>query len=786
MESTARIRLRLLGRLSLAHGDDQASIRLSTRKAGGLLAYLALSHDQTATREQLATLLWGSCSDQRARQSLRQALVLLRKELPAPDYLLADTKVIRLQPGFWDVDAIEFEELSKSGDAQDLFHAATLFGGEFLSGLNIEEEGFGEWAREQQQRMQLAAARLCETFASRPELVQDGEQAIDVTERLLALDPLREDWQRIALMLYARYRGKNEALAQAEVFAAVLQRELGIAPAKETRALIETIRERDLALDRPPTDIAARKWGHTESVSAPPISLAEPRAVKVFADVREPRRRSRFPFSGSVAVALSVIGALFLGAIGLFYMQLGAIDHTANATAAATRDPRLGTAQSQAIPGGIVDPWASPRSLSKDGAMTATANKAIIPILVLPFKTFGETAGSTELLADMVTDDLTNLLSRVLFMRVISRQTALTFKGQPVDVAAVGAELQVRYVLDGSIRMLGDKLRVNVELIDPKTRLPVWSARIDRETLDRNSTVDEIVGRLARELQFDISAVESARRSDDADADTLAYRGWAALTQIDLHGYKQAESYFRQALERDPQNLSAELGLGAYHARIGVHILDDEPDAHREKARDILQDVIRRDPRSSIAYEYLGLTLGYLRTLPQSVEAYERAIELDPSNASAHAHIGFALARTGRPAEGLVHIRYAMRLSPRDPIMPAWFEFVGYTELELNQLEQAAGDFRRSTELNPGYPRAWAGLAAAHALAGRTSEARGDVERLKTFAPTLDAQALLDRFGRHKASREHEGLKLALGIREAASGSVQTSARVTPHPEINQ
>src|SRR5262249_6256227 len=121
---------------------------------------------------------------------------------------------------------------------------------------------------------------------------------------------------------------------------------------------------------------------------------------------------------------------------------------------------------------GTIDPWASPQAPSKaTGETTAIANKAIIPILVLPFKTFGAAAGSTELLADMVTDDLTNLLSRVQFMRVISRQTALTFKGQPVDVAAVGAELHVRYVLDGSMRMHGDKLRVNVELIDPKTRL---------------------------------------------------------------------------------------------------------------------------------------------------------------------------------------------------------------------------------------------------------------------------------------------------------------------------
>jgi TolB-like protein/Tfp pilus assembly protein PilF len=441
----------------------------------------------------------------------------------------------------------------------------------------------------------------------------------------------------------------------------------------------------------------------------------------------------------------------------------------------------------QAVLGPAADPWASPRPTpTASSEKGAASERAIIPVLVLPFKTFAEGAGSTELLADMVTDDLTNLLSRVQFMRVVSRQTALTFKGHAIDVAAVGAELQVRYVLDGSMRMQGDKLRVNVELIDPKTRLPVWSTRLERDGADPYGTVDEIVGRLARELQFDISAIESARRSDDADADALVYRGWAALTQINLQGYKQAESYFKQALERDPQNLSAELGLGAYHARIGVHLLDDDPDAHREKAREILEDVIRRDPRSGAAYSYLGLVLGVFRTLPQSVEAYKRAIELNPSNASAHAQIGHALARTGQPAEGLEHIRYAMRLSPRDPIMPAWFEFVGNAELELYQFEQAAESFRRSTMLNPGYPRAWAGLAAAHALAGRSDEARRDVQKLRAFAPTLNAQALLKRFGRHKTARITEGLELALAAAEATDAAVRTSKRSTPQSEISR
>src|SRR5258705_5095142 len=127
MTPPARIQLRLLGRLTLACSDEPAPIRLSTRKAGALIAYLAMSPEQTASREQLATLLWGGCTDQQARQSLRQALALLRKDLRWSHFFSADTAVVRLQAGLWSVDAREFEDLSTSSEPRDLARAADLF-----------------------------------------------------------------------------------------------------------------------------------------------------------------------------------------------------------------------------------------------------------------------------------------------------------------------------------------------------------------------------------------------------------------------------------------------------------------------------------------------------------------------------------------------------------------------------------------------------------------------------------------------------------------------------------
>jgi len=249
---------------------------------------------------------------------------------------------------------------------------------------------------------------------------------------------------------------------------------------------------------------------------------------------------------------------------------------------------RLGPSASFHSPtalGAPPDPWRSPASTQE-----AQLPKGIIPIVVLPFTSPGGSDEPGQLIADMLTDDLTNTLSRIPSFRVISRQTARSYQSQAVDVAKLGTELQVRYVLEGSVRSQDDNLRVNVELINPATRLSVWSGRVERRGADRQGVRDEIVSRLARELQFEVLPIESQRLSNDFDAEALAYRGWAALSQINLDGYKQALALFNKALERDPKNLSAQLGIGAYHARMGAQVFDTDPGAHRSKAEAILRN----------------------------------------------------------------------------------------------------------------------------------------------------------------------------------------------------
>ena len=138
MRLPARIHVRLLGGFEIAL-DDTLPIRLSTKKVCGLVAFLVTNRKQAATREELATLLWGSCSDQQARQSLRQALLLLRKDLGSTTALASDKEVIRLQPRMWSADSLDFEKLAASGTLADAERAAELYHGDFLAGLSIDE-----------------------------------------------------------------------------------------------------------------------------------------------------------------------------------------------------------------------------------------------------------------------------------------------------------------------------------------------------------------------------------------------------------------------------------------------------------------------------------------------------------------------------------------------------------------------------------------------------------------------------------------------------------------------
>lgn len=234
------IAVRLLGQFALEAGDPPTPISVAARKGRALIAYLAMAPEYRASRGQLATLLWGDRLDSEARHNLRQCLHGLRKDLSrrAPDLILVRPDEVGLgRRDLW-VDAREFTTLAASGEPGDLNRAIDTYQGPFLPDFFLDLETFDAWAEQERARLAGLASRTFTEFIKRAE---HGEAAIGAAERLVALDPLSEESQRLLLRGTARFRGPAEALARAKAVAALLRRELDVDPEPETQALIAEI-----------------------------------------------------------------------------------------------------------------------------------------------------------------------------------------------------------------------------------------------------------------------------------------------------------------------------------------------------------------------------------------------------------------------------------------------------------------------------------------------------------------------------------------------------------------
>jgi TolB-like protein/cytochrome c-type biogenesis protein CcmH/NrfG len=385
---------------------------------------------------------------------------------------------------------------------------------------------------------------------------------------------------------------------------------------------------------------------------------------------------------------------------------------------------------------------------------------------VLPFTIRGE--HDDTMVADMMTDDLNNMLSRFGEFRVISGQTARSYRGRDVDAATIGKELGVSYLLEGNVSMRGGQLRVNVALVETATQLQVWSRRFDRTGADRYDIQDEIVKSLGRELQIEVVQLESERGTASPDLHELIFKGWAALGTASYSGVeslRQGERFFLQALSQDPDNVRARAGLGAYHAQMALQFQDDEPAAHLEKAEAILGRLIEQHPNRHGPYFNLGLVYVARKQAKNAAHMFERSIGLNPSHAPSYAQLGRTLVLMGRPDEGLQHVLYAMRLSPRDPTLPYWLFFAAQAELELGDYGEAIVYAERAHALNPGHPHTMLVLAAAHALSDNIGAAHRQLHELSQAKAHLSREKLIDLYGEARTLRQSrfvEGLRRAL------------------------
>ena len=389
-------------------------------------------------------------------------------------------------------------------------------------------------------------------------------------------------------------------------------------------------------------------------------------------------------------------------------------------------------------------------------------------IAVLPFANLsGDPAH--EYLADGFTEDIITGLSRVKQFFVIARNPTFTYKGKAVDVQRVSRELGVRYVLEGSVRMAGDRVRVTAQLIDATTRAHAWAERFDRKLDGILELDDEVTEAIVAALHPALRRAEAerARRANpgDLNAWALVNRAWVGV-QSDLGNVETARAAIKaceEALAIDPDYAFAYAVLA--HARsLLAHEL--EPEATAEAALEALRRALQLAPDDPTVHHCHAALLGNLGRTEDAIRAWKRALDLDPNSAGARAGLGIAQIYWKQPKQALGNIDAALRLSPRDPLTYHWLGSRALACAVLGRWEEAVASAHESVERTPsriGY----AVLAAALAQTGRVEQAHEAYAELERRIPDLDVETF-GRLAETVAPDAESAQAIADAVRRAA------------------
>jgi TolB-like protein/class 3 adenylate cyclase len=388
----------------------------------------------------------------------------------------------------------------------------------------------------------------------------------------------------------------------------------------------------------------------------------------------------------------------------------------------------------------VATPLASAMSLPVDAAPRSPPPTAL-SIVVLPFTNLSSDP-EQEFFVDGVTEDLTTDLSRLSGSVVIARNTAFTYKGQPVDVKRIGRELGVRYVLEGSVRRSGNQVRVNAQLIDAASGAHIWADRFDGDRAELFNLQDEITGRIANALRVELlnSASREAERRHigQVEALDLVMQGRAIRQRPSTpEGLARARQLFESALALDDRLVDGWAGLAYVLGSTALNF----PDAGRAELIVRGEEAVARalvlDPNHLDGHFAAGRLHLARRRLEQAVTEYETTIALDRNYVAGWAQLGVLRNWQGRPTECIPLVEKAIRLSPRDPFLGNWQSFIGQSLVLLGDNQAAMHWLLRSVSSNPNYhfSRLW--LAAVQWFANDHASARASIDAARKISPEL-------------------------------------------------
>jgi TolB-like protein len=596
-------------------------VDLPGQKERALLAYLAMSPGDAHPRERLAGLLWSERGDRQARDSLKQALMRLRRFLDAAegDTLRADRQSVALEPAAVNVDVLAFERFIRDGTVNALAQAIAIYRGDLLEGIAIHDQAFENWLLVERQRLRQLLERALADLMAQALASGDPETAADAARRLLLLDPLSEAAYRTLMQVHVDQGQTAQALKLYEALRERLRRELGVLPEPATAALHERIR-----LRRPPADDALP---------------AQPEAAL---------------------------------------------------------------------------PEAKPS------------------IAVLPFV---NPSGDPEqqYFSDGITKDIITELSRFRTLFVIARNSSFQYRDGDADVMRVGRELGVRYLVEGSVRRIGERVRISAQLIEATTGAHLWAERYDRDAADILAVQDEIVSAIATTLGDRIDAAGRERALRLSPEALSAYdnvlRSEAHLLRFTKDENAEARRLAQQAVALDPQSAVAHAQLGWAHAMDHLFGWVEDPAQMLETALVLARRGILLDAADSRSRSLLGFVHIFRREYDEAGAQLRRAVSLNPNDVEARGIYGVYLIAIGDAQAALEQFDIAKR---NNPFETNWvIDCRGIALFTARRYDDAIATLQQVPSPTS---ETFCWLAASYAAAGRLAEAHAALTEFLAIA----------------------------------------------------
>lgn len=403
-------------------------------------------------------------------------------------------------------------------------------------------------------------------------------------------------------------------------------------------------------------------------------------------------------------------------------------------------------------------PWQAP---SLDGFDSRRA------IAILPFLNFSGDP-EQEFFADGITEDIISRLAGWRAFPVIARNSTFTYKGQKVDVKEVAKELGAFYVLEGSVRKSGHRVRVTAQLIRADTNHHIMAERYDRDLTDLFALQEEIVAAIAGNIEPELLKFERERVAERPQQNEDAYD----LYQHGVwHHYRQtkednraAQDYFRRALAMDSQYPQATAALSISLSSAAMTGWADNADYWFEEAHDVARQAVALDPHYPNAHFALGLACMWTSRSELAIAAFDDAIQFNPSFAAAHVLLGQMYLYAGRPEETVDLAEKGIRLSPSDPRLFIWLPALAGAHYQMRHYEQAVEIGRRAWTLNRNWHSGLRYIVAGLGKLGLIEEAQAPLAELRRFNLNLAAiERNFQRLYGDRAAVDH----IVSGLRQA-------------------